>query len=188
MTSQNGSVMLQMALGYGKALFELSEKAHCIEAVNHDLEVLNQAISAVDNAAHIFLSLASEPEDTIKAFVMPFIQNMHPLLRNTITVMLHSGHVAAIPALYDAFVPLYELHNGIGHVYVETAVPITDTLRSTIVKRLQGLFRLKEVRLKHSVNPDRLGGLYVEYKGVRLDASIQRKLAGLESHLTQRLI
>ncbi len=176
-----------MASGYALALFQLAQQSKCIEAVYHDLQLLDSAIQSIENAPQAFSSLLSTSSAEIDRFLDPFSQNLHPLVRNTLKVMAHSEHVSAIPVLFEMFCPHYEEYNGVGHVYIETAVDLSNELRATVTQRLQALFRLKEVRLQHQVNPARLGGLYVEYKGVRLDASLQRKLSGLESHLTQRL-
>jgi F-type H+-transporting ATPase subunit delta len=178
------SETVQMAQGYANALFEVAQSQGCLEEVHNDLHQLHQAFHTVEGVQQGLAQVKTLPVQEAKAFVEPFYQGMNGYIQNAITLMVEAYHVEALPALYEAFLPSYEAFKGIGHVHVGTAVSLSAETEAAIAKRLKVLFKLQEVHLEHKIEPDLLGGLYVEYRGMRLDASLKRKLSALESHIS----
>ena len=179
------SLQLEMAQGYANALFEMAQDAAILERIHQDLKSMTDVINALPSFNEALIQVNRLSVSEAKVFISPLVGQVHPFIKNTITVMLDSHHIEALPSLYAAFLPLYENIKGLGHVHIKTAVAIDDETKNTIASRLKALLKLNEVRLQHSVMPELLGGLYVEYRGVRLDASLKRKLSGLETHISQ---
>jgi F-type H+-transporting ATPase subunit delta len=178
------SEMIKMAQGYANALFEVAQAKRCLDEVYADLKQLSQALANIDGLGQALIQVKSMTLEEAKAFITPFISCVHQYIQNTVMLMIEAYHIEALPVLFDAFLPSYEAFKGIGHIYIGTAVDITPETEAAIAKRLKVLFKLEEVHLEHKVEPDLLGGLYVEYQGMRLDASLKRKLSTLESHIS----
>jgi F-type H+-transporting ATPase subunit delta len=178
------SEALHMAQGYANALFEVAQSHGCLEDVQADLHQLATALEGIEGLNRALKQVKTMSLQDANAFIEPFIQGLNRYVRNTVTLMVEAYHIEALPALYEAFLPSYETFKGIGHVHIGTAVEISAETEATIAKRLKVLFKLQHVHLEHKVEPDLLGGLYVEYRGMRLDASLKRKLSALESHIS----
>ena len=69
---------------------------------------------------------------------------------------------------------------GASDVTVFSAVPLTDSERATLLKKMEAK-REGTVRLHEKVTPSILGGLIIDEVGERLDLSIQGKLAAIRS-------
>jgi F-type H+-transporting ATPase subunit delta len=178
------SEMIKMAQGYANGLFEVAQSKKCLDEVYADLKQLSEALRGIDALDQVLVQVKSMTLEEAKAFMNPFISSVHQYIQNAVMLMVEAYHIEALPVLFDAFLPSYEAFKGIGHIHIGTAVQITSETEAAIAKRLKTLFKLEEVHLEHKVEPDLLGGLYVEYRGMRLDASLKRKLSALESHIS----
>jgi F-type H+-transporting ATPase subunit alpha len=71
-----------------------------------------------------------------------------------------------------AFIQQYKDLRGIHIVSLVTAIPLTEELKSVIVKKISESAHLKQVELRTKVNPDIIGGFILEVDGQLIDASI----------------
>jgi ATP synthase F1 delta subunit len=70
--------------------------------------------------------------------------------------------------------------SGKADVTVSSAIPLTDSERSALIKKMEAR-RSGKVRLHEKVIPQLLGGLVVDMDGTRIDLSIQGKLAAIRA-------
>lgn len=75
----------------------------------------------------------------------------------------------------------YELHTqaGILLVHVESARPLTDSVRTELKGLLSKTTKAKRIELTETTNPDLLGGLIARTPDAALDVSVRAKLKQL---------
>lgn len=174
-----------LAKGYANALFQLAREADTLEAVAAELHALYEVFSSDQNLVKAFMHAASLSKEDTARLIAPIQEGASPLLRNTLAVMASQNHVVAIPALADSFRQVYEAAHSIGHVSVYSGRSLPEALQQQISDRLKSMFGLTKAYTHFHVDASLLGGLYVEYNGLRFDASYRSKLEKLETALAR---
>ncbi|MFN9691349.1 MAG: ATP synthase F1 subunit delta [Vampirovibrionales bacterium] len=176
---------LNQAKGYAKALFDIATEKAILASVYESLLQLHAIFQDAPEALRVFLSNEEISGQALEEALSPFLEQADAWVVKTLKLMFKQEHYAGIPALYEAFLPLYEASQKIGHIHVRSAVDLNTALRQEIEERLGAIFGLSQVVLHHKVDAEILGGLYVEYKGLRFDATLKRQLARFEEALSQ---
>jgi F-type H+-transporting ATPase subunit delta len=176
---------LSCASGYAKALFDISVSKNCLKETKASLEKLNAVLQITPSVAIPLMQAQRLTAEESLSIMAPLWEVLDAWTVKTLRLMITHQHTQGIVALYDAFMPYYEEANGIGHLYVQTAFHMDAELEYQLTTRLKKLFNLKEAVLHTTCEPNLIGGLYVEYKGMRFDATLKRKLKRLEEQLTQ---
>ncbi|XVJ51076.1 MAG: ATP synthase F1 subunit delta [Vampirovibrio sp.] len=172
-----------IAKGYGKALFNIASERGELPAVYESLCTLSELLRDVPSLAEVFIQGLSFSEDEVASVTTPLLEAMNPWVKKTMTLMIQQEHALGIPALYESFLPFYEEAQKIGRVQVTSSILLNDTMQEALKQRLEKLFGLSKVILHSTVDPEILGGAYVEYKGFRFDATLKRKLQHLDAAL-----
>ena len=176
---------LNQAKGYAKALFDIAGEKAVLPAVYASLVQINTVFQEAPSAVEVFLQHEKMTAEMLEEALSALLDQSDPWVAKTIKLMLKQAHYAGIPALYSAFLPFYEASQQIGHIQVSSAIDLTPDLRLELEQRLEKIFGLSKVVLHHTVDADILGGLYVEYKGLRFDATLKRQLSRFEEALSQ---
>jgi F-type H+-transporting ATPase subunit delta len=173
------------AKGYAKALFDIATEHGVLAEVYRSLAQLDTLFHQTPEAIKLFLQHEAIAGEALEEALSPFVLQADAWVAKTLRLMFKQEHCAGIPALYPAFLPLYETSQSIGHVQVSSAIDLSAELRQTLEARLKKIFQLSQVVIHYHVDVDLLGGLYVEYKGLRFDATLKRQLSRFEEALSQ---
>lgn len=173
------------ASGYAKALFDISISKHCLEDTHVSLEKLNAVLQATPTLSEAMMQSQRFSSEQALSVLNPLLEELDVWTAKTLRLMMTHQHTQGIVALYESFMPYYEDAHDIGHIYVKTAFELDAETESQLKARLSKLFQLKEAVLHATHDSALIGGLYVEYKGMRFDATLKRKLKRLEAQLTQ---
>ena len=82
---------------------------------------------------------------------------------------------------------LYDESRGILRVEAVTAIPLSDSQRDAMTKKLSLSLR-KTVILTNTVDKSTLGGVTLRYSGVQLDGSVKTRLDKFEAALKNTVI
>ena len=97
--------------------------------------------------------------------------------------MQASEDVNLIDNVASTFKELLETEDKTLTVTVTTAVPLNEELRTKITQKLMGNFKT-DVYLIERVNPKIIGGIVVEARDHRYDASVKTQLTHIKSKLS----
>jgi F-type H+-transporting ATPase subunit delta len=176
---------LNQAKGYAKALFDIANEKAVLSAVYDSLLQLDTIFQSNPDAVEVFLQHEEITGDALEDALSTYLSQAEEWVVKTLKLMFKQEHYAGIPSLYRAFLPFYEASQSIGHIQVRSAIDLSPELRQTLEVRLSETFGLSQVVIHHHVDAEILGGLYVEYKGLRFDATLKRQLARFEEALSQ---
>lgn len=106
-----------------------------------------------------------------------------PEVLETLGAMQASEDVNLIDNVASTFKELLETEDKTLTVTVTTAVPLNEELRTKITQKLMGNFKT-DVYLIERVNPKIIGGIVVEARDHRYDASVKTQLTHIKSKLS----
>ena len=106
-----------------------------------------------------------------------------PEVLETLGAMQASKDVNLIDNVASTFKELLETEDKTLTVTVTTAVPLNEELRTKITQKLMGNFKT-DVYLIERVNPKIIGGIVVEARDHRYDASVKTQLTHIKSKLS----
>ena len=126
---------------------------------------------------------AEEISDLRKTEVlMELTEGGDELVRNLLRVMVDKNREDEVPATYLAFVELMEEAQGIVHVEVVSAVPLSVSLQKALRAKVEAALR-KKVELTMTVDEEVIGGLRLRIGDQVADATVRHRLERLRQLL-----
>ena len=171
----------KIARVYATALFEAAYEEGRVEEVRRDL---GEFVGALDSSPELrqFL-VAEEIADARKTQVLlELTEGGSELMRNLLRLLVDKGRESELGGVYRAFVALVEEAQGIVHVEVVTAVPLTPALQQTLKTKIESSLK-KTVELTMTVDKEILGGLRLRIGDRVADASVRHRLERLREVL-----
>jgi F-type H+-transporting ATPase subunit delta len=171
----------KIARVYGTALYQAAEEEGRVAQVRRDL---GEFVEAVDSSEELrrFL-LAEEISDARKKEVLlELTEGGEELVRNLLCLMVDKSREGELEDAYRVFVRLLEAAQGLVHVEVVSAVPLTASLQETLRARIESSLD-KTVELTLKVDEEILGGLRLRIGDRIADASVRHRLDRLREAL-----
>ncbi len=171
----------KIARVYATALYQAAEEEGRIEEVRRDL---GQFVQAMEASAELrqFL-VAEEISDARKTKVLlELTDGGDELMRNLLRLLVDKSRESELAGVYLAFVDLVEQAQGLVHVEVVSAVPLTAPLQEALKQKMESSLR-KTVELTLTVDQDILGGLRLRLGDRVVDASVRHRLERLRELL-----
>ena len=161
---------------YAKALLGAAEKSGQAEAVVDELESLvHDVLGKLPQLETALSSPRLEHEERVPLLDKAFGGRMSATTLTFLKVLSRHGRLDCLRAIAQAArKQLNALRNRV-EVIVETAHPLSNTLRERITARLSELLK-SEVILTTAINPELLGGLVVRVGDTVYDASLTARL------------
>jgi F-type H+-transporting ATPase subunit delta len=171
----------KVARVYATALYQAAEEEGRVEQVRRDLGEFVQAIAA---SAELRRFLTAEEISDLKKtqVLMELTEGGDELVRNLLRLMVDKNREGELAGTYRAFVELVEQAQGIVHVEVVSAVPLTASLQEALRTKMESSLK-KTVELSLAVDKDILGGLRLRIGDRVADASVRHRLEQLREVL-----
>jgi F-type H+-transporting ATPase subunit delta len=171
----------KIARVYATALHQAAEEEGRVEQVRRDL---GEFVQALDSSAELRqLLVAEEISDVRKTQVlMELTEGGDELVRNLLRLLVDKGRESELAGVYRAFVGLVEQAQGLIHVEVVSAVPLTAALQEALRTKIESSLK-KTVELTLTVDKEILGGLRLRIGDRVADASVRHQLERLRAFL-----
>jgi F-type H+-transporting ATPase subunit delta len=171
----------KIARVYATALYQAAEEEGRVKQVRRDLSEFVQAMEA--SADFRKFLVAEEISDVRKTQVlMELTEGGDELFRNLLRLLVDKGRESELAAVFRAFVQLVEEAQGVVHVEVVTAVPLTASLQEALRAKIESSLH-KTVELTLTVDKEILGGLRLRIGDRVADASVRHRLERLRELL-----
>lgn len=168
---------------YGDALFEVAVEEHKEELFYEEVQELNQILK--DNQEFTtFMNHPKIPADEKLQVVKNVFQGKisDELLGFLITIV-EKKRFKEIKAILQYFIDRIKLQNGIGTVYVTTAIEISDEEKTKIKQRLLQTTTFKQLEMHYQTDAKVIGGIIIQIGDKVVDNSVRTKLEKLEREL-----
>lgn len=105
----------------------------------------------------------------------------------TLSTMLEAGDLDLIDGVARKYKELLDSEDETVSITVTTAVPMDDELRNKVRSKVEGDIQ-RPVYLVERIEPDILGGIILEVRGKRFDASVRAQLADIRKTLASTYV
>ena len=165
---------------YAQAAFELARDHDELDVWERDLGALANALAS--DEAQTFVASAQVGNEAKESFLRQAAEEPSPLVWNLVRLLATKGRLPLLPQIAEQFQSLLDEHRGIAHAQVLTAVPMSDTERDALARRLSQLTG-KQVSVEVTEAPEILGGLVARIGDRLIDGSTRSKLLALKREL-----
>ncbi|MGN0598053.1 MAG: ATP synthase F1 subunit delta [Ruminiclostridium sp.] len=171
---------------YAEALFQVI----CEEQEEKLGEVLSElkAIKEILDACPDFIKLADTPtvelSDKLSIMQEAFQGRVSPYVYNFIRVLCQADRLDRFGGILTCFNALYNEKFGIADIVVTTSVPLSDSLREKVIKRMEQVTG-KKINMTERVDKSIIGGIVVNYGDTLIDGSVKARLDALKSEISR---
>lgn len=171
----------ELAGRYAKALFELANKHHAVDAVARDLSALKALLAESSDLARLVRAPVFSAEEQRRG-MDAVLRRMEaaPLTVRFVRTLATKRRLFVLTAIIRAFEDMLGRQKGEIDAEVSTARPLSD-LETSELKRVLKAQLGREARLSSRVDPTLLGGLVVKVGSRMIDSSLRTKLEGLRA-------
>ena len=165
---------------YAQAIFELALEQDQLNQWDGDLEFIDGVLHDDEFKAllkHADVSVANK----INA-IDSVMRDVHPLVRNLVSLLVTKGMVDAVSDLRVAYAELLDKHLGRQRVQVTSAVPLEQGELDRITQFVANLVR-QEVVVSTDVDESILGGVVIQIGDRLLDGSTRSQLDAMRNRL-----
>jgi F-type H+-transporting ATPase subunit delta len=171
----------KIARVYATALYQAAVEAGRTEQVRHDLgEFVQAAEASAELREFLITEEISDPKK--KAVLLELTEGGDEMVRNLLRILVDKSRESEVAGIYRAYVGLVEKAQGLVHVEVVTAVPMTPELQETLRAKIASSLG-KTIELHVSVDKELLGGLRLRIGDQIADASVRHRLERLRESL-----
>ena len=168
------------ATRYARAAFELARDRGELDVWERDLRALADALAVTDALG--FVASTKAPPEAKEEFLRRVVGQPAPLVWNLVRLLSSKDRLELLPEIAERFQELLDEERGIAHAQVVTAVPMSDTERQALARRLSELTG-KQVQVQAFVEPEILGGLVARIGDRLIDGSARTRLLALKRQL-----
>ena len=160
---------------YAKSLIDLATEENALDAVIADVELVLDSLKHRDLYLMV-ISPVVKPSSKRKVFAALFESRLHKITFGFLDILLRKSREGMMKEILDGAVGRYREIKGITSLRLITAIEPGEDLLADIKKAIEALPEINEVDLSHSVNPDLIGGMVLDFGDRRIDASVRHEL------------
>ena len=167
---------------YAQALYKLARDEGLEEKILAELDLLERAVEENPGFLRLLGSPGLPKEQRCAILDDSFKGKLHLYVLNCWKIMIRKGLAKHFPVCCKTYRQLYQSEHGIISVQATTAIPLTDSQIRKISGKLEKQTG-KTVLLQNKVDPDCLGGVRLDYDGMRLDDTVKHRLEAVQKML-----
>ena len=166
----------RLAQRYAKSLIELVAGMGQLDAVHDDIMLLH----AICTKSPEFVLMLRSP--IISAYKKNKIidavteSKISKITQTFIKLLCSKNRESLLPEIISSFIEQYNKIKGIHKVKLTTAIPLTEEIKNSFIRKLESGASIKNIELETIVNEKLIGGFVLEMEGKLIDASILRDL------------
>ncbi len=168
---------------YGDALYDLAVEKHIEDSLLEEAQAVLKVLS--DNPD--FLSLMTHPEiireEKLKVLEDVFKGRVSDEMTGFLLTVEEKGRFAHIEDILDYFISKIKEIKGIGVAHITTPLPVNDTQKDAIIKKLLETTPYKEIEADYSVDESLIGGMVIRIGDRVVDSSVSNKIEELKRQL-----
>ncbi len=156
---------------YAKSLIGLAVEKNQLEQIYKDMLYL-QSLTLNRDFANLLRSPIIQPDKKLSIVNAVVGGKLTEITAGFTRLLIKKGREEVLPEIITSFIEQYKKHKNIYTVKLTTAVPVSDQLKQSIVKKIQGQSSMQNIDLVTEVQESIIGGFQLEIGDTLVDASI----------------
>lgn len=172
---------------YGEALYSLAKEEGLSKEILQELTALEQSFAQEP----AFLRLLDAPnltkEERCQVLDDSFREKLHGYVLNFLKLLTEKSYARQFGACCKAYRSCYNEDNGILPVTAVTAVALSESQQTALSEKLAAVTG-KTILLHNRVDESVLGGIRLDYSGIRLDDTLAHRLGDIRNSLIKTVL
>ncbi len=179
--------MTQIATVYGQALYALAKDEGCAMPVLEEMKALEESFCEEPAFLRLLAAPNLSKEERCAIVDSSFRGRVNPFLLNFLKILTEKGYSKHFGDCRRVYQQIYNQDNGILEVSVVTVVPLTEEQSARLKEKLCTITG-KSVDLICRTDPACLGGVRLDYDGMRVDDTVARRLDSIRNLLKNTVL
>ena len=179
--------MTQAGSVYGTALYTLALEEQLTNQLLEELTVLSNSFRENPEFIRLLSSPNLSKQERCQVIDDSFRGKLQPYVLNFLKILTEKGYMKHFSDCCAAFEDHYNLDNGILPVTAITAVALTEAQSAKLSAKLARTTG-KQIKLNNKVDPAVLGGVRLDYDGMRLDDTVSHRLEAIGAMLKNTVL
>lgn len=176
----------QISVRYAKALFQSASEKKLLDQVSGDMELLAETCQ-LDDFRYMLEMPSLQVSQKNKLIETLFAKYMSEISLSMIRLIIRNKREIYLPGIARNFRTLYRNEKGIRSAELLTAVPVDESVISSIRQLIKKAFDA-DVDLTTSVDKEVIGGFVLTIEDMQYDASVASNLKKMKKQLLQTSI
>jgi F-type H+-transporting ATPase subunit delta len=172
---------------YGEALYQLAKDEHLTHEILKQLQVLDESFRSEPDFIRLLASPALPKAERCQILDKSFRNQVHPYLLNFLKILTENSYIRHFSDCCKSYVGHYNQDNGILPVTAVTAVALTNAQKEKLSSKLSAITG-KTVALHNKIDPAVLGGVRLDYDGIRMDDTVSHRLESIRELLNTTVL
>ena len=179
--------MSQIASTYAQALYDLAKEENLTQEILQQMDVLQTSFGAEPEFLRLMTAANISKEERCQILDDMFRDKVQPYVLNFMKILTEKGYMRHFGSCAAAYREAYNQDHGILPVKAVTAVEMTEDQKLRLTKKLEQITG-KTVDLSCRVDPAVLGGVRLDYSGMRVDGTVQSRLDAVSKLLKNTVL
>ena len=171
------------AIRYSKAIFQIAKESNNLPKIKDDMDSIISAYESSEDFKKLINNTLINYSER-KEILSIVISKMNEKTSNLIDLLITNKRLSILYDIAHGFNDIYNRENNIERARVITATPISDKIKTQVLKKLQELSN-KSVEIENIIDETILGGFILRYENKEYNASFSQRLSKLKSELIQ---
>ncbi|MEQ8325134.1 MAG: ATP synthase F1 subunit delta [Vicingaceae bacterium] len=171
---------------YAKSILELAVERNVLEETLVDMKLVSKTLVECPDLNVMLKSPVIKADKKKRIFSTVFKDQISTLSAKFFEIIIRKSREQLILDITWAFIKQYKDYKNINIVYVETASPLNEENRKSIMEYLKTQIK-DEIELIENIKEELIGGVVIRMKDVQIDASVRSNIAKLEREFSKDL-
>lgn len=174
------------AIRYAKAVLSLAIDKKSATEVNEDMQLIANTISDSKELQVVLSSPVVKLETKEKTLLAIFGTSINNISKGLIHQLIENKRLEILRDVAKQYTIIYDFHKGTQSAIVTSAIPLTDSLKETILVKVKGITG-KKVTIENIIDPSIIGGFILRVGDKQFDASISGEMNDLRRQFDDNL-
>jgi F-type H+-transporting ATPase subunit delta len=172
----------KISVRYTKALFNLAKEMNLHKQVRTDMENLQKLITDVAEFRLLIDNPIMKPSQKMDILNLIVKDRIHQVTQSFIELIVQNNRLSYLDSIARVYLNIFKKDQGIEPATIQTAVPIDETLRHTLIRIIEKRMHIK-IELEEETDVSLIGGFILKIGNQQIDASIARQLSNIKKEL-----
>ena len=170
---------------YGDALFELAVESGQVDEMLDEARSIQQILHEDNELSKLMNHPKIVKEEKIEILEQIFKGRVQAEITGLMRMLVSKGHYGEMESVFAYFIDQVKEYKNIGTAYVTAPMPLSDSQKEQIKKKLLETTKYVEFELHYDVDESLIGGLAIRIGDRVVDSSVKSRLMTLTRELSK---
>ena len=170
---------------YGDALFELAVESGQVDEMLDEARSIQQILHEDNELSKLMNHPKIVKEEKIEILEQIFKGRVQAEITGLMRMLVSKGHYGDIESVFAYFIDQLNEYKNIGTAYATAPMPLSDSQKEQIKKKLLETTKYVEFELHYDVDESLIGGMVIRIGDRVVDSSVKSRLMTLTRELSK---